>query len=168
MELLMTIDSKDYDDTVGVLTKHTVRAVITRNGNFAMQQSKDGEYKIPGGVVENGESHLETLKRELLEEMGFRLIESSIEEIGMIIEKRKDIFDSSKKYECHTYFYKCEVEKDTCEPDMTASEIEKGFRPVWADADSIIRGNRAAGNVITSARDTLFIQNYNKFITKGE
>ena len=61
MRRLFVLDSKDYGDTHSVTVKNTVRAIICRDGRYAMQQNRDGIYKIPGGGVENNESLLDTL-----------------------------------------------------------------------------------------------------------
>ena len=140
MKRLLTIDAADYTDDMPVYVKHTVRAIIEKDGKYAMQQSGTGEYKIPGGGVENGESHEETLEREVLEETG------------------RDIFETNVKYECHTYFYYCDVEDKICDVCMTESEIEKGFHPVWAAAEDIIAANRRIGDAVTSNRDTSFME----------
>ena len=74
MRRLFVLDSKDYDDTHSVTVKNTVRAIICRDGRYAMQQNRDGIYKIPGGGVENNESLLDTLCRETLEETGLVVV----------------------------------------------------------------------------------------------
>ena len=66
MNIVAVFDSKNYEDTVSVYEKYTVRGIIRRNGKFAMQCSKEGEYKIPGGGVEQGESYTQALIREVL------------------------------------------------------------------------------------------------------
>ena len=60
MEVLAVFDEKNYDDTTKVYEKYNVRGVIFRDGKIAMQCSTDGEYKMPGGGMEKGESFLET------------------------------------------------------------------------------------------------------------
>lgn len=56
MEVLAVFDEKNYDDTTKVYEKYNVRGVIFRDGKIAMQCSTDGEYKMPGGGMEKGES----------------------------------------------------------------------------------------------------------------
>lgn len=155
MDRILTMDSKNYTDDMPVFEKNTVRAIICRNGLYAMQQSGIGEYKIPGGGVESGESHLETIKREVLEETGLIVIEASIKEIGEILETRQDIFDPKIKYVCHSYFYYCDVEDRQEDTHMTQSEIEKGFHPVWVTLEEIISRNAKLGK--DGERDTVFI-----------
>ena len=49
--MLLTLDEKDYTDDMPVFEKHTVRAIIEKDGKYSMQRSRKGEYKIPGGGV---------------------------------------------------------------------------------------------------------------------
>ena len=55
MELLKKFDAQNYKDTTSVFEKYTIRGIIVRDGKIAMQCSKEGEYKIPGGGMEAGE-----------------------------------------------------------------------------------------------------------------
>ena len=41
MRRLFVLDSKDYDDTHSVTVKNTVRAIICRDGRYAMQQNRE-------------------------------------------------------------------------------------------------------------------------------
>ena len=54
MELLKKFDAQNYKDTTSVFEKYTIRGIIVRDGKIAMQCSKEGEYKIPGGGMEAG------------------------------------------------------------------------------------------------------------------
>ncbi len=60
----------------GVERIMAVKAVIRKNGRVLLvQRAKDdtmgGYYEFPGGGVEEGESMVDTLRRELYEEVGF-------------------------------------------------------------------------------------------------
>ena len=51
--------------------KQTARAVIIRDGRLLLVTAHDkGYYWLPGGTVEDGESMVEALHRELAEELG--------------------------------------------------------------------------------------------------
>ena len=65
MKILATFDARDYEGTTGIYEKYSIRAIIVRDGRLAMQCSREGEYKIPGGGQEPGENYEQTLIREV-------------------------------------------------------------------------------------------------------
>lgn len=158
MKILATFDSKDYQDTTGVYEKYSVRGIIMRDGKLAMQCSSDGEYKIPGGGPEEHESYQEALIREVREETGLLVIENEITEIGEILEVRKDIFDKSMKYICHSLFYYCKVKEDQVEIRPTSSEAARGYHLEWAAPEQIYDTNIRIGKDPWIVRDTAFIK----------
>lgn len=93
MKTLLILDKKDYTEDMPVFEKFSTRAVIIRNGKIATQHGNAGDYKILGGGVEPGEDLHEALIREVQEESGLVVIPSSIQTIGEIVERRRDIFD---------------------------------------------------------------------------
>lgn len=159
MRILATFDAKDYQDTVGIYEKYSVRGIIMREGKLAMQCSSEGEYKIPGGGIERGENRIQALIREVREETGLYIIEDGIEELGEIIELRRDIFDSTKKFVCHSLFYYCKTEigrQD--ELKLTASEIAKGYELKWATPEEVYRRNILIEKDPWIIRDTAFVK----------
>lgn len=158
MEVLAVFDAKDYQDTVEVYEKYSVRGIINRNGKIAMQCSKDGEYKIPGGGLEAGEDFTQALVREILEETGLHVIESKIVELGEIKEVRKDLFNPQKKYICHSMFYYCEVEDKQEALKLTPSEIAKGYELKWAAPQEIYQRNILIEKDPWIIRDTAFVK----------
>lgn len=160
MEILARFDEKNYSHTTKVLERFSVRAIILQNGKLAMQCSKDGEYKIPGGGQEQGETYTETLLREVREETGLLIKENSIREIGEIVEIRKDIFDENQKYICHSLFYYCEVKDETVPVQLTESEIKKGYVLKWAAPEEIYNRNILIEKDSWIVRDTAFVKMY--------
>lgn len=158
MKVLAVFDAKDYQDTMDVYEKYSVRGIIKRDGKLAMQCSRDGEYKIPGGGLEKGEDFRQALIREVLEETGLHVIEDKILELGEIQEVRKDLFDPKKKYICHSMFFYCEVGDNQEALKLTPSEIAKGYELKWATPEEIYHRNTLIGKDPWIVRDTAFIK----------
>lgn len=158
MKVLAIFDSKNYDNTTSVFEKYNPRAIIMRDGKLAMQRSRNGIYKIPGGGREGDESFLDTLVREVSEETGLVVKASEVYELGEITEIRQDIFDETVKYICHSLFYFCEIEDEQRELNLTASEKEKGFYVEWATPQEIYDNNVALSSEPWIMRDTAFIK----------
>ena len=55
MQILLTLDKKDYEEGMPVFEKYSTRGVIIRDGKIATQHGSAGDYKILGGGVEPGE-----------------------------------------------------------------------------------------------------------------
>ena len=157
MKKLLVLDYKNYTEDMSVYEKETVRAIIMKDGKLAMQQSRTGEYKILGGVVEEGESHLTTILREVEEEAGMFVKPDSLREIGVVEEKRLDVFHKNRIYHCLTYFYGCDVEDGVVPLKLTDSEVAKGYKLAWATPQQIVETNRALIKEKWKLRDTEFV-----------
>lgn len=155
---LFTLDREDYSPDMSVCERFCVRALIMNNGKVLAQRSSRGEYKLPGGGIDAGESQSDALTREVLEETGYHLKAESVCEIGEITEKRKDIYDSRFIYLNHTYFYLCNVEDGQEELSLTPEEEAKGYTAVWETMSDIISANDAIQKDYWRRRDTLFLK----------
>ena len=158
INLLKKFDAQNYKDTTSVFEKYTIRGIIVRDGKIAMQCSKEGEYKIPGGGMEAGETYVEALAREVKEETGLFIIPEKAVGLGEILEVRKDIFDDTKKFICHSLFYYCEETGEETPIHLTKSEIAKGYYLKWATPQEIYDTNIAMEKDPWIIRDTAFIK----------
>ena len=143
MEVIINIDLKDYDNNWPIFHRTAAKGIIFCDGKILMQKSSlTGEYKIVGGVQEDNETLIETLKREVIEESGYKVKEETIKELGTVVEKRKDR-DDEKIYLSETYLYLCEVYISTQYPlQRTENEIEKDQLPVFVDPQLALETNR--------------------------
>ena len=160
MQTIFVLDEKNYTEDMPVFERYGVRAIIQRDGLFAMQQSNTGEYKIPGGGMDKGETIAEALAREVREETGLVIKIETMQELGEILDVHKDIFDGKSKYVAHSLHYSCDVEEELVETAMTESEIAKGFHLAWADIDTIIETNERLMKENWQLRDTKFLRWY--------
>ena len=127
MRIIKIFDDLNYDINWPKLSRDAVRAIIIDNNKVGLVKSeKEGFYKFPGGGVEIGETHLEALVRETLEETGLKVIPSTIKAFGMIHEIRKSIFDVDKIFDQKSYYYFAQVEKDLEMQKLDDYEIELG------------------------------------------
>ena len=162
MQTIFVLDEKDYEEDMPVFERFGVRAVIQRDGLFAMQQSSTGEYKIPGGGIDEGETIAQALAREVREETGLVIRPETMVELGEILDVHRDIFDGKSKYVAHSLHYSCEVEDELVETSMTESEIAKGFHLAWVDIDTVIETNERLMTEKWQLRDTKFLKWYKK------
>ena len=168
MQTIFVLDEKNYTEDMPVFERFVVRALIEKDGLFAMQQGKHGEYKIPGGGMDAGESIVQALAREVQEETGLVIIPESMKELGQIIEIRRDIFDENTKYIAHSMHFACEVEPEMVETALTESEKEKGFELAWADIDTIIETNERVMTEKWQFRDVEFLKWYKEYRKEGK
>ena len=112
MQILLTLDKKDYEEGMPVFEKYSTRGVIIRDGKIATQHGSAGDYKILGGGVEPGEKLEDALIREVGEESGLIVIPESIRPIGEIVERRRDLFEKNKIYVCHSCFFFCDAKAE--------------------------------------------------------
>ena len=64
-----------------------------------------GFYKFPGGGIERGESHLDTLVRETKEEIGLSILPDSVRELGRVREIRRSIYHDCEIFDHTSYYY---------------------------------------------------------------
>ena len=141
MERLLTMDAKNYDESLPVLRRTAVRGVIFHGGKMLFIESGAGELKLPGGGQEEGEIDLDTLIREVREETGCTVIPESVKELGYIEEKRKSLREEMI-FNQFSRLYLCDVEESRGECEFSESEKAHGFRFAEYTLDEAIEKNR--------------------------
>lgn len=140
MRLLFTIDKKDYIENGTVFIRPSVRGIIIKNEKLAMVYSKKyNYYKFPGGGINENESHIDTLIREVCEETGMIVNKSTIKEYGLVIKKQKGIKDDL--FIQNNYYYFCDVLDELVNQKLDDYELKEGFVLEWVDLKRIIEVN---------------------------
>ena len=132
MKLIALYDEKNYKQRSGIV-REAVRAIIIKDGKVALVKSlKENHYKFPGGGIEDGESHIDTLIRETKEETGLIIKPDSIKECGFIHEIRKSIFNDDA-FEQKSYYYFGKVEDEISEQELSEREKDLKYVLEWVD-----------------------------------
>ena len=158
MKRLLTLDEKNYTQDMPIFERWNVRAVIFRDGKLAMERSRAGEYKFPGGSVDAGESRCDALCREVREELGLLVVPATVRSLGEILERREDLFKKGTVYACYSRFYACQVEERTVQTALTRSEVEQGLALCWARPEEVLEANAAFLHKPWIARDSAFLR----------
>ena len=144
MRTLFTFDQQNYDPSLPRVYRPSVRAIILRGDRIAMAfVAKYGYYKFPGGGIEAGESHEQTLIREVREETGLLVDPDSIRPFGSV---RRVLLsaDGAHVFDQENFYYLCNAhEGGASDPDE--AEREEGFALSYVTISDAIRANRQPG-----------------------
>lgn len=141
MRVLFELDLKDYEPDLPVFSRPSVRAVIIRGDRVAMVHSRRyNYYKFPGGGIDKGETHADTLIRETREEAGLSVLPDTIREYGQVCRRQRDWF-SPCIFEQLNYYYLCAVSDDSLPQQLDDYEDQEGFALEWMDPREAIRVN---------------------------
>jgi 8-oxo-dGTP diphosphatase len=110
------LDGKNYIDRPGVY------ALIEDNHRQIVVIETSNGYFLPGGGIDSGETEVEALKREIMEEIGYQA--SVLAELGEAVEYIHAATEG-QYYRIHSRFYKVQIDSKIGEG------IEKDHRLVW-------------------------------------
>lgn len=104
------------------------RGIVVRDdGKIALFfESEKGDYKLPGGGVEGGETPDKTFEREVFEEVGLEV--RDVQELGTVEEIR-----SHANFKQISHVFLSKLKKDSGELHLTAKERFWGGKMIWAD-----------------------------------
>lgn len=143
MKLLFEIDKKDYDPKGTTFVRPSVRGIIIRNNKIAMVCSrKYGYYKFPGGGIDKGETHTDTLIREVREEAGMVVVPQTIKEFGYVHRVQKGSVDDI--FIQDNFYYLCDVEDTIVPQQLDEYEDEENFKMLEISIEKAIEENEKA------------------------
>lgn len=139
MDTIKILDEKNYDPHWKRNLREAVRAVIIQGNQVAMVKSlAGGYYKFPGGGIEQGETRMEALHRETMEEAGLKI--TSDKEYGMVHEIRRDLY-KEEIFEQKSYYYMAETDENSIERGFSGCELESGSIPEWVSLQKAYEDN---------------------------
>lgn len=114
-----------------VTYREAVRGVVLKDRDLIlMVHTSKGDYKFPGGGVEDGEDHLCALIREFREETGFEISET-IKPVGIITEQKPDVFEKDAYFVMKSYYYACKITGENGIQNLDQYEKELDFKAVY-------------------------------------
>lgn len=130
------------EPTSKVTSRTAIRGVIMDNNRLLMVSNNKGDIKFPGGGVDPEEIHSDTVKREVKEETGYELA-SVGQELGRIIERRRDLFEENTVFEMTSHYYLCALTGEVHTQALDDYEKEMGFVATWVTIDEAIEINQS-------------------------
>jgi 8-oxo-dGTP pyrophosphatase MutT (NUDIX family) len=146
-----------------------VRAVFLRGQDLLMVfSSAVGDYKFPGGGVNDSELHQQALARELREECGASLL-SVDGELGAVIEYNIPIEAEFDAFKMTSHYYYCQTGDGFGAQNLDDYEKDLGFKPVWVNIDEAILTNKSLLNsdkIPEWLQREIFVLEYLKSLSK--
>jgi 8-oxo-dGTP pyrophosphatase MutT (NUDIX family) len=128
--------------------RNAARGIVKRDDKFLLIYIDLYDvYKFPGGGVEPGETYKDTLKREFIEETGYRITDvGNLEYKTIEIDKSMDDGYDYWMHESSYYLAEVSEEQGELQPDIEELE-EAGHdidyeKPVWVTIDEAIETNK--------------------------
>lgn len=118
-----------------------VKAVIMQDHKILLMHSNRGDYKFPGGGVEEGETLPGALIREVAEETGY--IHCVVKEpLGIVVQRHLDVFEDDAFFEMTSHYFQCELtDRERIPQQLEEYESELDMKPKWITLDEAIEGN---------------------------
>lgn len=117
------------------------RAVVSRGDQLLLLRSRSGDYRFPGGGLDEGETLASNVARELLEECGARLLRLDAHLLTVVDERAArepgTVFVQESRY------YLCDVHDGLGDVEHDLRERTLALEPCWVGVHDALEANRA-------------------------
>ncbi|CCV64393.1 NUDIX hydrolase [Alteracholeplasma palmae J233] len=122
--------------------RKAARAIIIKNNKILVLASDNDEVKLPGGGLDENETFIDALNREVLEETGYTVLKNK--EFGIIDTYGKSKTDQTKVFSMQSKYYLVEISDIKNETNFQGYEITQNFNPIWISIEEAIKTNETA------------------------
>lgn len=124
--------------------RRACKAIIYDNiGRLIMIRTRDGSFKFPGGGMKEGENDLQTLQREIREELGIDGAEI-LDAAGIVIEKKQTPDEENNFFIMESVYYFCSVNfSQICDTELEKYEKEEDFQMYSVSLEGAIQENES-------------------------
>ncbi|MCA9328613.1 NUDIX hydrolase [Candidatus Saccharibacteria bacterium] len=125
-----------YRDIVGAF-------IFSSDGKMLLGKSSrktyEGTWIIPGGGVDNGETKLQALKRELLEELDLDISTAKVRQIDIDLhgESKKLLKDTNEEVLGKYTFFNFVIDFDKKAEQIELKELDDFVNPTWFDISEL-------------------------------
>ena len=111
--------------------------IFSKDGKFLLGKNRsggvyEGSFVVPGGGVDEGETQLEALKREMLEETGIDINNSKITKLNEASgEHEKTLRETGERVIVKMDFYNFKIELPEATEDIVISADDDWHEPKW-------------------------------------
>jgi 8-oxo-dGTP pyrophosphatase MutT (NUDIX family) len=139
--LKSTIHPNITDILAKYFIRKATRAIVLKGDNILLLYTKRyHDYSLPGGGIDDGESHIEGLIRELKEETGAQNVQD-IQAFGLYEELRPWYKSDFDIVHIQSYCYLCTIDDVLLDTQLESHEIDNGMKPLWMNIHQAIRHN---------------------------
>ena len=124
-------------------TRKAARAIVLQHDNILLLYTERyQDYSLPGGGIDEGESQVDGLVRELREETGAQN-PRNFRFFGVYEEYRPWYKNDFDMVHMLSYCYQCDIDKTLLAPQLESYEKSNGMRPVWMNIFDAIAHNES-------------------------
>lgn len=121
--------------------RKATRAIVIKDEDILLLYTKRyHDYSLPGGGIDDGESNIEGLIRELKEETGAHNVQN-ITEFGLYEEFRPWYKAGFDIMHMQSYCYICDIDDELLAPELEEHELSNGMHPIWMNIHEAIAHN---------------------------
>ncbi|MCM3122850.1 NUDIX domain-containing protein [Mesobacillus sp. AQ2] len=146
MNFNLELDEQNLKSFLKTIDRVAIRAIIMKNNRILLVESNWGDYKFPGGGLEENETHEDCLKREVREETGY--VNSLVKDkVGIVIERKMDEYEDHTLFQMTSHYYLCELATDEkVTQQLDDYEAKMDFTAKWVTLEEAIIQNESLIN----------------------